>query len=171
MLEKTRPYTTFEGNFQMVMVHTDGTDPVVNTVLRIGDGDVSIEIDGTVFRKTNATGTEVGMLVEVYEMSVPVTGGVPYSNTFSVNKQRVQGGEGSKYSSLEDDGTMVVDLTGANILFRERGGATKSDVNRSTGLNIRYNLKPNTDYLIRSTVTDGNSDESASVLIGRMLEV
>lgn len=66
----------------MVMTHTDVVDPVVNTILRVGNGSVGITFKGDIFRKTNSTGTEVGMLIEVYELKTQSTGGLPYSNTF-----------------------------------------------------------------------------------------
>lgn len=156
------PYASFEGNFQMTATHVGVA--VVNNVLRVGDGDVSIKIIGDIFRKTSTSGSDVGMLIEVWELSAPSTGGAVYDNVFSVNKDREKGGEGVGYTTRQL--VTVANLTGANIMMRERGTASKPEIDRSDDINLTYNLKKNTDYLFRSSVVSGVLNDSQSTIFG-----
>jgi len=158
-----------EYNFQVPLLH-DSVDPVVEVVVRVGNLHCDIHFHSVLFKKTDFTGTEVDAEVEVYELLTKSTGGVPDATTLTANIDREARplGEDEGIGLFYDDaGTpLVIDDTGALIMLRESGFAIKGVASRPSNLDLKYSLKPNTDYLIRSTVVNGPTDASRNVIIG-----
>lgn len=154
-------YSTAEYYQQFVNTHT----VAVNSLRLRTTAKGELNIEGFVIRKTTSTGSAVPVLLEVWELATPTTGGTAFSE--------------NPANSNREDNTLVnytmvqnptANLTGAKIMFRERGLAERTNQPRSFGINRNYALKPNTDYLIRSTVESGSDFNVESILIGRWIQ-
>lgn len=155
-----------EYHFRIPSLH-DSVDNVVNSVIKVGAIHLDIFVKTVLFRKTDYTGTEVDTLVEVFELQTPTTGGVEFTSDFARDKDRENPTSHDLQFFIDDVGTpLVIDETGMERILSETGYAIKGAQERGDNVNIAYSLKPNTHYLIRSTVLNGPTDSSEDIIIG-----
>lgn len=158
---KVDTYSTAEFYEQFVNTHA----AAVNTLRLRTTNKGELDLEGIIIRKTTSTGGSVPMMVEVFELVIPTSGGSVFNENPS-NSDR-EDNTTPNYSMVENP---TVDLTGAKIIFRERGLAERPSASRVLGFNRNYVLKPNTDYIIRSTVESGTDYNVQTVLVGRWVQ-
>lgn len=166
-----KPYARDEFNFEVNILNTNATN---DFVVNVFDYDVELEIWGCEQRKTDGTGTEISIQIDIEQLTIPATGGV--DAVINVDYLRANRNLQSPITLIEsiellkdDIGTpLVIDQTGALNIFRCGGVASKSAVAfSSSGETLfKYLLKRNTSYLIRSSVLVGVTGTSESFLFG-----
>lgn len=166
-----KPYAKNEFNFEIELVNAAATNDFVLNVL---DNDVEFEIWGCEHSKTDGTGTEVQVQVDVEQLTVKPTGGVDavVNVDYLRANRNLQRGDVliTSVELLKDDGIVpfVIDRTNYLNIFRCGGIATKAAVAyASSGDTLfKYSLKRNTSYLIRSTILVGATGTSKSFVFG-----
>lgn len=163
-------YSKNEIYFATILQHT-GEEIEYNT-FNTGEYDIEIEVDGYSFRKTDGTGTEISLELEFIELSVDVTGGVAETRVFETNKNRRKP-DLIGLDSRKDDvsSPLVVDETGAKILLRVGGVASKGEIQYNRNVGTRYYLKRNTWYTLKSSITLGAYNTSESSVFGVIREI
>lgn len=160
-----KPYAEGEINFSLPLTHVGEQE--IEIVFQTGDNDIEVEIKGAYFRKTDGSGTEVQLQIDGEELVVATSGGVADTNFLSANLDRNKPDTFGLVILQTDVGDpLIVDRTGATNVFRAGGLATKGVVSYVPGLDFKYYLKKNTEYLILSTVINGAYNTSESVLYG-----
>ena len=171
-----KPYAKNEFNFEIEIINAEETNDIV---LNVFNNDVEFEIWGCEHSKTDGTGTEVQIKVDIEQLTVKPTGGVDAVvnvDYLRANRNLQRGDELiSSVELLKDDAVepFVIDRTNYLNIFRCGGIASKAAVAYgSSGATLfKYSLKRNTSYLIRSTILVGATGTSKSFVFGLLRDL
>ena len=161
-----RKGSILEEHVNLPFVHLPGaTESEKVIMIRVEEQQIVLDVEAVSAQSTANQSQTAQVEICLFELDIPVTGGIPLDTATGLVSANLDREAGRDLIGLEVLQDVTYDLTGATRLMLEGVEASNRVRNRNIISGVNYSLKRNTDYLIRSTIVNGDTGNTTSYFI------